>query len=57
MERLQQLGVIGVYGPVALQTLKERLGHMLEVTPNVEIVQCHLILALQVKMLEHKVLR
>ena len=56
VEGLEQLRVVRVDVPVTLQTFKEGLGHVLEVAPNIEVVQSHLVLALQVEVLEYKVL-
>ena len=42
---------------MALETLQEGLCHVLEVTTNVEVIQRHPVIALQVEVLEDEILR
>jgi len=54
---LEKLGVVRIDRPVLAQTLDQRLGHVLEVAPHVEIIQCDTILTHQIKVIEDEVLR
>ena len=41
---------------MALKTLEERLSQVLEMTADVEIVQCYLVLTFEIEVLEDEIL-
>ena len=56
VEWLEQLRVVRVDAPVLSKAIEQGLGHVLEVTAHVEVVQSDTVIALKIKMVEHKVL-
>lgn len=42
---------------MTLKALEEGLRHVLEMTANIEVIQCHLIIAFKVEVLEDETLR